>query len=106
MYWYAGEAARDELASFLQPALRIERLEINGDGISPLPTLFSGTTPFLWELVLSKCTHWPNNRFGSLTSLALLRQGDPDADIYSLLDAIRCSPHLEEIFLEGESNLP
>jgi len=106
VYWYAGEAAGDELASFLQLAPRLERLEINGDGISPLPTLFSGTAPYLWELALSRCAHWPNNQFGSLTSLYLLRQGDPDADIYSLLGAIRCSPHLEELLLEREFQPP
>ena len=36
VYWYVGEAAAEELASFLLPALQVERLEIRGDG----PTLF------------------------------------------------------------------
>jgi len=102
VYWYVGEAAGEELASFLRPALHVERLEIRGDGISSLPTLFSGHAPCLRELVLSGSAPWPNNRFGSLTSLSLLRQKDPDAHLYSLLDIMRCSPHLEEFFLERD----
>ena len=98
--WYADEAAGEELASFLLPTLRVERLEISGHGSFSLPTLFSGHAQCLRELVLSGCAYWPNNQFGSLTSLTLLHQGYPDAGIYSLLSAIRCSPHLEELLLE------
>ena len=99
VYGLAGEAAGKQLASFLLPALHVERLEIRSGVVSSLPTLFSGHAPYLRELVLSRCTPWPNNQFGSLTSLGLLDQEDPDTHIYSLLDIIRCSPHLEEFLL-------
>jgi hypothetical protein len=104
VYWYADEASEDQLASFFSPALYLERLEFRGHDIFSFPTLFSNTgTSCLRELVVSKCTPWPNNQFGSLNSLNLLRQEDIDVNIYSLLDALRCSPHLEELLLERES---
>ena len=102
VYWYMGEAAGEELASFLLPALHVERLDIRGNGVSLLPILFSGHAPCLREVIFSGCTPWPNNQFGSLTSLILLRQEDPDVNIYYLLEIMRCSPHLEEFLLERD----
>jgi len=67
---------------------------------SSLPTPCSGHTPYLRELVLSRCAPWLKNQFRSLTSLSLAFQSDPDAHIYSSLDIIWCSPHLEELLLE------
>ena len=100
VYWYTGDPSGDELSSLLPPALHLECLEIRGNGSFSLPTLFSGTTPRLRELVISRCVPWPNNHFRSLTSLNLLCQRDIDANIYSLLDTLRFSPHLEELLLE------
>ena len=56
VYWYVGEAAGEELANFLLPALHVERLDIRGNGVSSLPILFSGHPPCLQELILSRCT--------------------------------------------------
>ena len=76
----------DKLASFLPTESCLERLEIRGEASS----------------AIARCTHWPNNPFGSLTSLNLIYQRDIDANIYSLLDALRCFPHLEELLLETD----
>ena len=43
--------------------------------------------------------------FRSLASLNLHWPKDIDANIYSLFDTLRCSPHLEELFLESEPGL-
>ena len=99
--WYGGDSSVEDLANFLMPASRLEYLEIDGDGESPLPTLFSGPPRCLRELVLLKCTPWPNNQFGSLTLLNLLGQDRIEVDISSLLGTLRCSPHLEELLLEN-----
>jgi len=100
VYGYVGESSGDELVSFFRQAPYLERLEIRGSASFPLPTLFSGTTPRLRELTISRCTPWPNNQFGSLTALNLLLQ--KDVVIHSLLDALRRSPHLEELLLGRE----
>ena len=76
-----------------------------GDREYVLPTLFPDTPRCLRELVLSRCTPWPNNQFGSLTSLNLLNQADTIPDIPSLLNALRCSPGLEELLLECDFQL-
>jgi len=103
VYGYTDRNSGDKLVSFLLTASHLERLEIRGDASFSLPTLFSDAAPPpLRELVIARCTPWPNNQFGSLTSLILLCQKDIDANIYSLLDALRCSPHLEELLLERE----
>ena len=100
VYRYADEDSGDELVRFLLPAVCLECLEIRGNGSFQLPTLFSGATPCLRDLVISRCTPWPSNQFGSLTSLSLLGQMDIDANIDSLLNILRHSPHLEELLLE------
>ena len=101
VYQYDGGSV-DELVSFLTPP-HLERLEIRCDGRFSLPTLPSDTAQLrLRELVISGCTFWQNHQFGSLTSLSLLRQRDIDANVYSLFDVLRCSPHLEELVLERE----
>lgn len=103
MYGSVDDPPGDELARFLLPALHLERLYVKGVG-RQIPSPFSNTVPRLRELALSRCTlGWPNPHFNSLTSLSLLRQRDIDADIYPLLEAIRCSPRLEELFLDNES---
>ena len=105
VFWYQGEATGDDLVNLLAPASHLEYLEVGGDREYVLPTLFPDTPRCLRELVLSRCTPWPNNQFGSLTSLNLLNQSDTVPDIISLLNALRCSPHLEELLLEYESQL-
>ena len=81
------------------PTTYFERLEIGSDVGFPLPILVSDTAPCLRELIISRCTPWPNNQFGSLTSLILLRQ-ETDVNICSLLDALRRSPRFDELVLE------
>jgi len=105
VFWYAGEATGDHLVNLLAPASRLEYLEVGGDREYVLPTLFPDTPRYLRELVLSRCTPWPNNQFGSLTSLNLLNQSDAVPDIVSLLNALRCSPRLEELLLEYDFQL-
>jgi hypothetical protein len=101
VYHYRSEDSRDELVGFLLAPSRLERLEICANVDPPLPTLSSDTAPpGLWELTIWSSTPWPNHQFGSLTSLSLLRQRDVGANIYSLLDTLRCSPLLEELVLE------
>lgn len=103
VYGGADRFSKDELSKFLLPATYLERLEIRANESFSLPVLASDTAPHLRELTISKCTLWPNNRFGSLISLVLLSQKDIDANIYSLLDTLRCSPHLEEFIVEREN---
>ena len=100
MYRHVDEDSRDELAGFLLPALHLGRLEIGGSGSFPLPTLFSDAAPCLRELVISRCTPWPSNQFGSLTSLSR-RQMDIDSNI-DFLNVLRRSLHLEELSIERE----
>lgn len=102
VYGVVDGAYKDELASFLLPVTYLERLEIRADESFSLPVLFSDAAPHLRELTTSRCTPWPNNRFGSLTPLVLLSQKNIDANIYSLLGTLRCSPHLEELIVERE----
>jgi len=100
VFWYAGEDTGDHLVSLLAPASNLEYLEVGGDREYVLPTLFPDTPRYLRELVLSRCTPWPNNQFGSLTSLNLLNQNETVPNIFPLLNALRCSPRLEELLLE------
>ena len=101
MYKFDDRSCGDELISFLLTPSRLERLKIRSDGRFSLPTLPPDTASLrLREFVISKCSFWQNHRFGSLTSLSLLFQNDIDANIYSLLDVLRCSPHLEKLVLE------
>ena len=92
----------ENLSRYLLPASNLERLEIRGNESFPLPSLFRDTAPPLRELTISRCTPWPNNRFGFLTSLNLLCQKDIDANVHSLSSALRCSPLLEELLIERE----
>lgn len=73
----------------------VARLCIHRSGVRPLDfpcSPASGLNPLSAEeliperrrLSLSRCVHWPNNQFGTLTSLTLLCQRDPDPNIYSL----------------------
>lgn len=101
VYRHVDEDSGDELVRFLLPALHLERQEIGGSGSFPFPTLFSDAAPCLRELVTSRCTPWPRNQFGSLTSLSLLHQMDIDSNI-DFLNVLRRSPHLEELLLERE----
>ena len=103
VYRYINESSGDELVSFLLTPSRLERLEIRCVGYFPLPTLSSNIAPLrLRELAIWGCSPWPNHQFGSLTSLSLLCQEDLNASIYRLLDALRCSPHLEDLVLERD----
>jgi len=100
--WYGNKATAEDLVNLLMPMSHLECLDITGDRYLALPALFSDTPRCLRELVLSECTPWPNNQFGSLTSLNLLDQSDIDSNISSLLNTLRCSPRLEELILEKE----
>ena len=55
--------------------------------------------PCLRELVISKITLRSDHKFRSLTSLSLLCQKRINAEIFSVLDILRCSPLLEELVL-------
>jgi len=100
VYKYRGVDYGDELASLLLTPSRLERLEIRGDESSPLPALSFDTALLrLRELTIWRRTPWPSHQFGSLTSLNLLCQWDVGANIHSLLDALRCSLHLEGLVL-------
>lgn len=97
----------DELFDLLLAAPYLERLEIIGPEeflLHPLPSEVA--LPRLRELVISNSTPWPNHQFGSLTSLCLLHQEEPDAEIYSIIDTLRHSPHLEKLVLERASLPP
>ena len=104
VYGYVGDdfGGVDELAPYLLPASNLERLEIRGSDGLPLPTLFPDIVPHLRELTISRCTPWPNNQFGSLTSLRLLCQKGIDENVNPLVKILQCSPNLEELLLEGE----
>ena len=104
MYRYEDESSGDELVSFLLTPSRLERLEIRCHRNCPLPTLSSNIAPLrLRELAIWGCSPWPNHQFRSLTSLSLLCQEDVGSNFYRLLDALQCSPHLEDLVLEKDS---
>ena len=103
VYKYRGGDYGNELAGLLLTPSHLERLEIKGDKSFPLPALSFDTAPLrLRELTIWRCTPWPSHQFGSLTSLNLLCQWDIGANIHSLLNALRCSPNLEELVLEKD----
>ena len=103
VYEYWGEDSGDELASLLLTPSLLERLEVRGHEASPLPALSFGTAPLrLRELTIWRCIPWMSHQFGSLTSLNFLCQRDIGANIHSLLNALRCFPHLEELVLEED----
>ena len=105
VYLRVDRASWDELASFLLPALYLERLEIRGWGGFPLPfPLSNSAPPSLRELVISGFPPWSNDQLGSLTSLNLLNQKDTYPNTYALLNALRYSPRLEELLLQSEGN--
>jgi len=106
VYGYRGvdyEDYEDELTSLLLTPSLLERLGVRSYQGSPLPALSFGTTPLrLRELTVWRCIPCLSHQLGSLTSLNLLCQRDIFANINSLLNALRCSPHLEELVFGGD----
>ena len=102
VYGYPDDSrTTGELVKFLLSASNLGRLEIRTHESFSLPILFPNTIPPLRELTLLRCSPWPNNQLGLLTSLYLLRQKEVSTNIHHLANALRCSPNLEELFLEG-----
>ena len=101
VFVFEDEYGYEELADFLSTAPCLEGLEIIGTEGSWMPsTALETSLPHLRELSISRYPPWSDHKFGSLTSLSLLCQEEIDAEIYSILDTLRCSPLLEELVLE------
>ena len=103
VFVYEYEGSEDELFDFLSTAPNLERLEI----MVAEDTLMTWephevALPCLRELAISNCSPWLNRKLESLTSLSLLCQEEIDAEIYSVLDVLRCYPLLEELVLEKD----
>ncbi|KAF9653402.1 hypothetical protein BDM02DRAFT_3257923 [Thelephora ganbajun] len=88
-----------------RPAQLLETLHIRSreyhHSEDPLPTLFDGDFPSLRELVVNGYNPLPNNHFRNLTSFHLhLSSVSAGSSLWiPLLEVLRDSPQLEELFL-------
>lgn len=64
-----------------------------------LRTLFRGGLPRLRQLFIPEYTPWPNNDFKNLTVLCLYNQSALEEELLELLEMLRGSPNLEELYL-------
>jgi len=103
--WCKGSTINDSLNFGNHPVPFLEALHISPHRPEPesppLPTLFNRGSPSLRELAIDGYKPWPNNQFGGLSSfyLKLSSQGDPHTLLIQLLEMLRDSPQLEELFL-------
>ena len=64
-----------------------------------LGALFQNGLPCLRKLFISECTPWPNNDFKNLTFLCLYNQFALELELLDLLQMLRGSPNLEELYI-------
>ena len=76
--------------------------EDGDDGSGPqmrLRALFKGGLPRLRQLFIPEYTPWPNNDFKNLTLLCLYNQSALEEELPELLQMLRGSPNLEELYI-------
>ncbi|KAF9642662.1 hypothetical protein BDM02DRAFT_1976057 [Thelephora ganbajun] len=64
-----------------------------------LRALFRGGLPRLRKLFIPEYTPWPHNDFKNLTSLCLYNQSALEEELCELLQMLRGSPNLEELYV-------
>ena len=67
--------------------------------LARLRPLFRGGTPHLRRLFIPECTPWPNNDFKDLKLLCLYNQSALEEELPELLQMLRGSPNIEELYL-------
>jgi len=71
-----------------------------------LRALFQNGLPRLRQLFISECTPWPNNDFKNLTFLCLYNQFALELELPELLQMLRGSPNLEELYVRQPKSGP
>jgi len=74
----------------------------NGSDDKPgaeLMALFEDGVPPLLKLFIPECTPWPNNNFKNLKLLCLYNQSGLELELPELLQMLRGSPKIEELYL-------
>lgn len=69
-----------------------------------LRALFEGRLPRLRQLFIPEYTPWPNNDFKDLTLLCLYNQSALEYELPNLLQMLRGSPNLEELYIRQHEN--
>jgi len=64
-----------------------------------LMALFNGTPPSPHHLFIPECTPWPHNDFKGLKFLCLYNQPDLEYELPELLQMLRGSPDIEELYI-------
>ena len=64
-----------------------------------LMELFKGGLPSLRQLFIPECTPWPHNEFKDLRLICLYNQSAFEYELPELLEMLRGSPELEELYL-------
>lgn len=64
-----------------------------------LEALFQNGLPRLRQLFIAECIPWPSNDFKNLTCLCLYNQPDLEDQLTDLLQMLRRSPNIEELYI-------
>jgi len=73
--------------------------ESNEELLARLRGVFKGGMPSLLRLFIPECTPWPNNNFKNLKLLCLYNQSGLELELPELLQMLRGSPTIEELYI-------